>query len=206
MKGYVAHTYTGRHHAEYCAVLIPWIVKRCGLTPGRVVDAGCGRGDCIGPFVGEGFDVTALDLEPPGQYADVTKRVPFPDGYFDVLFSKSVAEHLREPERMLAEAFRVLKPGGKVVTMVPDWRYCQRGFYDDCTHIRPLSLPSLEEMTKLAGFISVDAFTIRPGIGWLHGPAWVWEIITAVVPYGLLGGQRFCHRRHTMAVAVGTKP
>jgi ubiquinone/menaquinone biosynthesis C-methylase UbiE len=38
--------------------------------------------------------------------------LPFPDHSFDVVWSNYVLEHVAEPETMLSEIMRVLKPGG----------------------------------------------------------------------------------------------
>lgn len=46
----------------------------------------------------------------------------FQDGSVDVVVSFETLEHLAEPDRFLAEAHRVLSPGGRVVVSVPnDW-------------------------------------------------------------------------------------
>lgn len=49
-----------------------------------------------------------------------TCRLPFPDGHFDLLVSIDVHEHLRHPERLAAEFFRVLKAGGRAVVSTPN--------------------------------------------------------------------------------------
>lgn len=40
------------------------------------------------------------------------KGLPFPDATFDVVFSNTILHHIPDPRPFLAEAFRVLKPGG----------------------------------------------------------------------------------------------
>ncbi len=47
-------------------------------------------------------------------------RLPFPDGHFDLLVSIDVHEHLRHPELLAAEFFRVLRPGGRAVVTTPN--------------------------------------------------------------------------------------
>jgi SAM-dependent methyltransferase len=47
-------------------------------------------------------------------------ELPFAAASFEVVLLIAVLEHTREPERMLAEAKRVLKPGGRVVIVVPN--------------------------------------------------------------------------------------
>lgn len=44
----------------------------------------------------------------------------FPDSCFDVALCSDVIEHLRRPERCLAEMFRVLKPGGIAILTTPN--------------------------------------------------------------------------------------
>lgn len=43
--------------------------------------------------------------------ADI-ESAPFPDNYFDTVFSCSVLHHISSPSRALAEIYRILKPGG----------------------------------------------------------------------------------------------
>ena len=47
--------------------------------------------------------------------------LPFPNDYFDAVFSKSVIEHITNTEHYIKEMRRVPKPGGRLVLMVPDW-------------------------------------------------------------------------------------
>lgn len=42
------------------------------------------------------------------------KRLPYLDGRFDVVMSNSIVHHIPEPRSVLAEAVRVLRPGGLV--------------------------------------------------------------------------------------------
>ena len=46
--------------------------------------------------------------------------LPFVDASFEVVLLIAVLEHTREPWRVLAEARRVLKPGGRVIMVVPN--------------------------------------------------------------------------------------
>lgn len=55
--------------------------------------------------------------------ADLNEPIPIDSEVADTIVSLSVLEHLREPGRMLSEAFRILKPNGALILQVPwQWR------------------------------------------------------------------------------------
>lgn len=77
---------------------------------------------------------------------------PLPDHSFDIVFTKSVIEHVQDWEHFLSEIHRVLKPGGLVVVMTPNWNSQQVNFYDDPTHIRPYTLRTLDRVLRMTEF------------------------------------------------------
>jgi len=91
----------------------------------RVLDLGCGSGRHIAPLVARGARVVALDLAPPvaegalGVLVADGRRLPFQDGTFDLVLASEVLEHVREPGAIIAESWRVLRPGGRLVVSVP---------------------------------------------------------------------------------------
>ena len=90
--------------------------------------------------------------------------MPFEDNYFDVVFSKSVIEHFHNPEILVEEIFRVLKPGGLVITMCPDWEFNYRIYFEDYTHRTPFTSKSLGRILSIHGFenVSVEKFRQLP--------------------------------------------
>ena len=61
----------------------------------------------------------------------VAESLPFPDNSFDFINMSEVLEHIDSPEKGLAEAFRVLRPGGSMYLSAPN----RFGFRDPHYHI-----------------------------------------------------------------------
>lgn len=57
------------------------------------------------------------------------EAIPFPDDHFDLLFSSTALEHTEDPERVLGEAVRVLKPGGALQFVFPNYGSFFEGHY-----------------------------------------------------------------------------
>lgn len=63
---------------------------------------------------------------------DLAKGIPFKDGTADVVYHSHVLEHLDKPIAFgfLQEAWRVLKPGGILRAVVPDFEMMARAYMD----------------------------------------------------------------------------
>jgi SAM-dependent methyltransferase len=73
----------------------------------------------------------------------------------DVVFTSNFLEHLPSKDalsRVLSEAHRVLKPGGRFILMGPNIRYLADRYWDYFDHHIPLSHASLSEVLQLKGF------------------------------------------------------
>ncbi|MCP9455887.1 MAG: class I SAM-dependent methyltransferase [Nitrospira sp.] len=57
------------------------------------------------------------------------ESIPFPDNTFDVVWSSNVLEHVADPGKVLAEAYRLLKPGGTAIIVVPNYGSFWEGHY-----------------------------------------------------------------------------
>jgi GT2 family glycosyltransferase/SAM-dependent methyltransferase len=107
-----------RHRAEYR-------LAAAMLGPGRVLDLGCGTGHSfeeLAPRPTVGVDVEAAALagqERETVVADM-RSLPFADGSFGSVVSIQSIEHVPDPERVLAEAARVLESGGRAVFVTPN--------------------------------------------------------------------------------------
>ena len=57
------------------------------------------------------------------------EAIPFPDDHFDFVFSSTALEHTEDPERVLDESLRVLKPGGCLHFVFPNYGSFFEGHY-----------------------------------------------------------------------------
>jgi 2-polyprenyl-6-hydroxyphenyl methylase / 3-demethylubiquinone-9 3-methyltransferase len=101
----------------------PWIASKLPSSS-KVLDMGCGAGFLTHELTNLGHEVTGVDLseeslkiarqlDPKGNYirADVTK-VPLPAMSFDAVCAMDLLEHVENPQAVIQEAARLLKPGG----------------------------------------------------------------------------------------------
>lgn len=97
-----------------------------------LLDAGCGRTvPVLRKYLGRierliGVELVDFTDVPPGievHNADLA-RLPLADACVDLVISRSVFEHLTEPDKVYAELARVLRPGGRVVFLTANfWDY-----------------------------------------------------------------------------------
>ncbi len=91
------------------------IVARC--RPGRTVEIGGGSGN-LKQFLGDVVSTDVLFAPWLDAVADA-QALPFADASVDNIVMVDVLHHVPEPRRFLAEAERVLRPGGRVVCVEP---------------------------------------------------------------------------------------
>tara|TARA_A100001011_G_C14271927_1_gene827359 strand:- start:741 stop:1424 length:684 start_codon:yes stop_codon:yes gene_type:complete len=166
----------------YPSILVKHLISRYNIQKNSsLLELGCGRGEFLNQFIENGLDGHGLDLS---NYAkeycpkakiniiDVTKdKIPYNDNSFDVIYSKSFIEHFYYPEKIFNEIYRVLKPGGLVITLTPEWKYIYKSFYDDFTHRTPFTKTSLKDIHLISGFknIEVSSFKQLPSL-WSNRP------------------------------------
>lgn len=172
-----------------------------------VLDVGCGDGARYGAQLHDcglhvhGVDISSVAVEEArkrGIDARVSRlegALPYPDASFDSVICLEVLEHLVDPETVVREIRRVLKPGGRALLSVPNTGFyttriellltghfnprgspvTQRAYPWRDPHVRFLSFRSMRAMLVEAGLVVLRTgglecqFLRVAGVGRLFG-------------------------------------
>jgi len=129
----------------------------------RVLDIGCGGGDVRRYKPRPSIRVFGLDndlerLKVAARFERALRwdgdcgHLPFADEMFDGIVAKDVLEHLQKPWCVVADMYRVLRPGGAAVVSVPMAK--ARAVWDDYTHIRGFTARALRVLFEDHGFVT----------------------------------------------------
>jgi SAM-dependent methyltransferase len=159
-----------RHRLEH------HLAKLSGRGP--VLDLGCGRGELLLLLREAGVEATGIEVDPAraqatrrrglrvieGDVLDVVRDQP--DEAWGAITAIHLLEHLAADRLLglLAEARRVLRPGGVLLAECPNPHSLRVGgalYWCDPTHVRPL-LPELLQL-----YLKTTGFEVR-GIEYLH--------------------------------------
>jgi ubiquinone/menaquinone biosynthesis C-methylase UbiE len=83
------------------------------------------------------------------------------DNSLDIVFTSNFLEHLPNKglvDKTLAEAFRCLKKGGKIICLGPNIKFLSGQYWDFWDHYVALTEQSLTEALALKGFGNVSSF------------------------------------------------
>lgn len=93
---------------------------------GRLIDLGCGKVPLFPVYKDHVSSVVCVDwgnsMHPNPHLdheQDLNQPLAFPDASFDTIILSDVLEHIRRPEQLVQEMFRILAPGGHVLMNVP---------------------------------------------------------------------------------------
>ena len=164
-------------------------VRHAELRPGEtVVDLGSGGGIDVflaSSLVGPGGSVTGVDMTPRmvarastaaashnvGNASFVLapiEKLPFPDAHADVVLSNCVINLSPDKPAVFAEAFRILKPGGRLVISDVVQQRDLGAIEDDCGCLgNAMVRADYLETIRAAGFVELRIVEDRP---WRSGP------------------------------------
>ncbi|KAA3593516.1 MAG: class I SAM-dependent methyltransferase [Candidatus Scalindua sp. AMX11] len=148
---------------------VGYLTKHLARLPGSPLVVSTDVSDSVLSIVRENLaDITNVTF----CKVDAQKQ-PFQNATADIMAAFDVVEHLKEPEKLFVEAFRVLRPGGILMISTPNpsslgyrvkghypewagrpeeermWQWF--GFRDD-THVNIRSINSWRELIRSAGF------------------------------------------------------
>lgn len=113
---------------------LPKVVDFSSFHGKKILEVGCGAGIDLVHFARGGAIVTGVDLSETA--VDLAKKnfsqrkltgdlrvmngeaLEFPDDAFDVVYAHGVIQYTADAQKLVNEARRVLKPGGKFIAMV----------------------------------------------------------------------------------------
>jgi 2-polyprenyl-6-hydroxyphenyl methylase / 3-demethylubiquinone-9 3-methyltransferase len=175
----------------------PWVLERIDASmagkPGRILDIGCGAGFLANALAAAGHFAIGADMSfgslkvamarsPFGagaayQIADAY-RLPYRNAAFDAVTALDFLEHVTDPAQVVAEAARVLRPGGLFFFHTFNrnrlaWLVVIKGLEwfvrntPERMHVLPLFIKpgELRDYCRRAGMETTEMIGIRPEIG-----------------------------------------
>lgn len=157
---------------------------------GKVLEIGSGIGNISQFFLNDGFDISLSDLSSDYfkvlenkfngfknlkdlfclDFAenDLEKKYPHLIGQFDTVFALNVLEHVPDHEQSIRNCYKLLKPGGNLVILVPAFQTLFNKFDVALEHQRRYTPKTLKKVMTIPGFklIHSQYFNVAGILGW----------------------------------------
>lgn len=154
-------------------------------APARVLDVGCGSGVLLARMKALGWEVEGVEVDEAAarlaRARGVSVRVGtlaaqcYPENHFDAVHSAHVLEHVHDPAGLLRECARILKPGGRLVVLTPN--FASRGHarfgaawlnLDPPRHLFLFTPATLRRLVEQGG-LTVDTLRTTARNAWVYG-------------------------------------
>jgi ubiquinone/menaquinone biosynthesis C-methylase UbiE len=129
-------------HFQPYQLLVKEVVSEVakGTPKGKVLDAGCGTGNFTLALAKKGYEVVGIDASPlmlkrvvfkqkkNGMSnitvfkSDLEQVLDFPDNYFDTLICIHALYSLKNPDKVVKEYYRILRPNGYFIMCEPQYQ------------------------------------------------------------------------------------
>lgn len=172
------------NHGEQLDLLGNWLYEWRIKTvlphiKGRAIDIGCGTNTLIERH-GNGIGVDVFQFGGADLIVDDTSNLPYANEEFDTVTIIAALNHIPYREKVLAEAYRILRPGGVLlITMIPQrvskiWHFVrspwdrdqhERGMEHD--EVFGLSRVQVNSLVQNAGFEVIKNIPFMLGINTL---------------------------------------
>ena len=204
-----------RQKATKIAAVLQHFLGRSDLTGLTAIDIGCSTGFTADTLRAAGAEMIGLDIDAPGlayameRFGGQTSFVcadgsalPFPDRSVDLVVFNHIYEHVVEPEAVMAEIRRVLRPNGVAYF----------GFANRLGIVEPhYRLPFLSWLPRKAAdrYVSMtgrapeyyERLRTRPGLRKMSGGLKVWDYT-----YTVLSDSEKFHASDLVPARLATAP
>jgi SAM-dependent methyltransferase len=139
MKSFLRKIYTSFYNEQFAPTFFsiffnPFFIIRSGIfsnlksfaprLKGRLLDFGCGTKPYesifkVDQYIGVDYESIEASKNPKIDVFYNGKTLPFDDNHFDSILCTEVIEHVFNPEEILPELHRVLRPGGIALFTFP---------------------------------------------------------------------------------------
>lgn len=191
------------------------LLRYCrGAPPGaRILDVGCGDGFHLrllkefgdASWQLEGVDIDARAVARASSsglnvHVGTIEDLNLPADSYDVLYTLQTIEHVADPSNLMAVAFRLLRPGGRLVIVTDNtasldfWLFRRRywGGYHFPRHWNLFNAASITRLGERVGFRTESVQTIVSPVNWtysihnllvdLQAPVWLIRQFTLKSP------------------------
>ena len=148
-------------------IIAEFIYKKLG-EPVSILDPAAGNCEFINQVPGSQKWAVDMNVQTQKMAAagvtvvignNLTAKLPL--NYFDAVYISNFLEHLHSQEEVaefLSRMFDVMKPGGRICIMGPNFKYCANEYFDFADHTVILSEGGVAEHLYGAGFTVQDIY------------------------------------------------